>query len=167
MWGKARFVCHVLIYQFFILFWSCALHTVFQRAVCSVVLSLAAFPSRKVLLQDLLQQCPFYCSRKILWSSEGECVHFSFFPLLSEKQKEWDSNRTSGFWLLFYCSDISELMWAVIWGFPGARLQLFPLYHLHFSKCHRRLLQPCWKSQECHSLRTDWWHFQSWGLKKL
>lgn len=35
--------------------------------------------------------------------------------------------------LLFYYLDISELMWAMIWEFPGARLQLFPLYHLRFS----------------------------------
>lgn len=93
--------------------------------------------------------------------------HFSFFPLLSEKWKEWYSNRTSVFWLLFYYLDILELLWAMIWEFPGARLQLFPLYHLHFSKCHRLLLQPYRKSQGCHSLRTDWWCFQSCGLKKV
>lgn len=84
------------ISQLFILFSSCALlsteghppYRVFQRTICSVVLSLAVFPSRKGFLQDLLQQCPFYCNGKILLRSEGERVHFSFFPLLSEKWKE-------------------------------------------------------------------------------
>lgn len=164
MWSKERLVCHVLIYHSFssyfqvvpCLVWSTILHTECFRTICSVVLRLAVFPSRKVLLQDLLRQHPFYCSGKILLRSEGERVNFSFFPLISEKRKERYSNRTSVFWILFYYLDISELMWAMIWEFSGARLQLFPLYHLHFSKCHRLLLQPYWKSQECHLLKTDW-----------
>lgn len=51
-----------------------------------------------------------------------------------EMKTESCSSVTSVFWLLFYYLDISELMWAMIWEFPGAaRLQLFPLYHLRFS----------------------------------
>lgn len=105
----------------------------FQRSICSGVLSLAVFPPRQAILQDLLWQCLFYCSGKICLRSEGGTVHLSLLALLSEKQRESCSNRTSVSWLLFYYLDISGLMWAMIWEFPGVRLQLFPLYHLCFS----------------------------------
>lgn len=76
---------------------------------------------------------PFTAMERSVWDLRWGSVHLSLLALLSEKWRESYSNRTSVFWLLFYYLDISELMWAIIWEFPGARLQLFPLYHLWFS----------------------------------
>lgn len=128
--SKARFIFHVFIYHFFILFSSCALlnmdcntpYGVFQINICSDTLSLAIFPSTQAILLNFLWHCPFYCNWMICMRWEGGSVSLSF---LSLKWKELYSSRTLVFWILFYYLDVSELMWAMAWEFPGARLQVF------------------------------------------
>lgn len=132
------FMC-LYIMDFFILFSSCAQlnmewntpYGVFQRNICSDTLSLAIFPSTQAILLNFLWHCPFYCNWMICMRREGGSVSLSF---LSLKWKESYTSRTFVFWIPFYYLDISELMWAMAWEFPGARLQVFfSLYHLRFS----------------------------------
>lgn len=166
------FMC-LYIMDFFILFSSCAQlnmewntpYGVFQRNICSDTLSLAIFPSTQAILLNFLWHCPFYCNWMICMRREGGSVSLSF---LSLKWKESYTSRTFVFWIPFYYLDISELMWAMAWEFPGARLQVFffPLPPA-FLKCQRVLLQPDQKSQEHHLLGADWWCSESCSLTNV
>ena len=50
---------------------------------------------------------------------------------------------------------------------PRSKTAAFSPLPPAFLKYHRLLLQTYRKSQECHSLRTDWWCFGSGGLKNV
>lgn len=120
------------ITDFFILFSSCALHTeCFIEIFLLVSCVLQYFCPDKPYDRTCCGSVHFIAVKdpSEIWGS----VHLSLLALLSEKWKESYSSVTSVLWLLFYYLDISELMWAMIWEFPRARLQLFPLYHLRFS----------------------------------
>lgn len=115
------------------LIWSKTLHTGCSKAIFVLVSWVLQYsPPDKPYYRTCCGSVCFF-SGKICLRSEGGTVHLSLLTLLSEKQKDSCSNRTSDSWLLFYYLDVSGLMWAVIWEFPGVRLQLFPLYHLCFS----------------------------------
>lgn len=138
----------------------------FQINICSGILSLGVFPSRRAVLQGLLCQHPFYCSGKVRLTSEERNLHLSLLTLLSGKwrvmQKQDFSFLTSVLLLRHFRADVSYDL-----SIPRSKTVAFSPLPPVFLKCHRLLLQPYQKSQERHSLRVDWWCFESHGLKNV
>lgn len=162
MWSRARFVCHVLIYHRLFpscfqvvpcLVWSETIHTeCFKEIFVPVSWVSQYFYPDKPYYRTWCGGVRFIANER----SDGRSIHLSLLALLSEKWKESHSNRTSVFWLLFYYLDISELMWAMIWEFPGARLQVFPPYHLRFSSATGFYYSPIWNLRSAiHSEQID------------